>query len=64
MRDMKSVRISPFRDLLSEEEVPPYPYNKTFEEGEWDPLCVLHTSGSTGLPKPIVVMQVSSKDLF
>ncbi|KAK3948964.1 hypothetical protein QBC32DRAFT_408241 [Pseudoneurospora amorphoporcata] len=34
-----------------------FPYNKTFEEAEWDPLMVLHTSGSTGLPKPVVARQ-------
>ncbi|KAK3343348.1 hypothetical protein B0H65DRAFT_590229 [Neurospora tetraspora] len=34
-----------------------FPYNKTFEEAEWDPLMVLHTSGSTGFPKPIVARQ-------
>ncbi|KAK2603822.1 hypothetical protein QQS21_004024 [Conoideocrella luteorostrata] len=35
----------------------PFPYTKTFEEARWDPLVVLHTSGSTGIPKPIVVRQ-------
>ncbi|KAH7635497.1 hypothetical protein B0T09DRAFT_405537 [Sordaria sp. MPI-SDFR-AT-0083] len=34
-----------------------FPYNKTFEEAEWDPLLLLHTSGSTGFPKPIVARQ-------
>jgi acyl-coenzyme A synthetase/AMP-(fatty) acid ligase len=30
-----------------------YPYNKTFEEAKSDTVLVLHTSGSTGNPKPI-----------
>jgi len=31
-----------------------YPYTKTFDEAKNDPYLILHTSGSTGLPKPIV----------
>jgi acyl-coenzyme A synthetase/AMP-(fatty) acid ligase len=31
-----------------------YPYTKTFAEAKNDPFLVLHTSGSTGMPKPIV----------
>ncbi|KAG5981724.1 putative NRPS-like protein biosynthetic cluster [Claviceps digitariae] len=38
-------------------ETSPFPYTKTFEEARFDPLVVLHTSGSTGIPKPIVVRQ-------
>ncbi|KAI9170598.1 Non-canonical non-ribosomal peptide synthetase FUB8 [Paramyrothecium foliicola] len=34
-----------------------FPYNRRFEEAAWDPLVILHTSGSTGLPKPILVRQ-------
>lgn len=30
-----------------------YPYNKSFEEAENDPIICCHTSGSTGAPKPI-----------
>ncbi|KAJ3529470.1 hypothetical protein NM208_g9741 [Fusarium decemcellulare] len=30
-----------------------YPYNKTFEEAKSEPFAVLHTSGSTGMPKPL-----------
>lgn len=31
----------------------PYPYTKTFEEAKGEPVMILHTSGSTGAPKPI-----------
>ncbi|KAF3769380.1 hypothetical protein M406DRAFT_96027 [Cryphonectria parasitica EP155] len=45
-------------DLLA---VPPSPfaYEKPFEAGRWDPLFVLHTSGSTGIPKPLIWTQES-----
>lgn len=38
---------------------PPLPYLKQFDQARWDPLVVLHTSGSTGIPKPIVMRQGS-----
>lgn len=37
----------------------PFAYSETFEVARWQPLVVLHTSGSTGVPKPIVVRQGS-----
>ena len=30
------------------------PFTKTFEEALSDPLFVVHTSGSTGIPKPLI----------
>lgn len=30
-----------------------FPYNKSFDQARQDPLTVMHTSGSTGFPKPI-----------
>lgn len=54
---MHAIEVSPTDAWFPEDEVPHFPYNKTFEEGEWDPFSVLHTSGSTGLPKPIIVRQ-------
>ena len=32
-----------------------YDYNNTFEEAAQDPFIVIHISGSTGLPKPIIL---------
>lgn len=39
---------------LLEKVHPHYPYEKSFEQARTDPLVVLHTSGTTGLPKPII----------
>ncbi|KAK4164744.1 putative dehydrogenase [Cladorrhinum sp. PSN259] len=52
--DMISIITFPIEKWFPNETIEPYPYNKTFEEAEWEPLLVLHTSGSTGFPKPIV----------
>jgi hypothetical protein len=56
-RPIESMMVSSSEVWLSSEEVAPFPYNKTWEEARWDPLVVLHTSGSTGIPKPIIVRQ-------
>ena len=40
--------IPTLEELLQEEDVPPYPYEKPYEEAKNDPIFVLHTSGSTG----------------
>ena len=42
-------------ELLADGEARQYKFNKVFEEAKDDPLMILHTSGSTGLPKPIVL---------
>ncbi|KAM5348626.1 hypothetical protein ACJ41O_008450 [Fusarium nematophilum] len=31
-----------------------YPYTKTFEEAKSEPFVIFHTSGSTGMPKPVI----------
>lgn len=54
---MQAVQVSPLEEWFPETDVPHFPYTKTFSQAEWDPLVVLHTSGSTGLPKPIIVRQ-------
>ncbi|CAI6332749.1 unnamed protein product [Periconia digitata] len=38
-------------DAMSCEE---FPYEKTFDEAKMHPCMVIHTSGSTGLPRPVV----------
>ena len=50
---MKVLNIAEVDDILQPEAVPDYAYNKTFDEASQEPFCVLHTSGSTGNPKPI-----------
>lgn len=43
-------------DLLDgDTPVRPYPYTKTYEEAAHDPILILHSSGTTAAPKPIVV---------
>lgn len=39
---------------LCDEAAEAYPYHKTYEEARLEPWVVLHTSGSTGMPKPII----------
>lgn len=55
-REMKAFAV-PETDFLLQADCEPLPYRGTFEEAEWDPMGVLHTSGSTGFPKPIVIRQ-------
>ena len=35
--------------------VEPLPFRLTWEEAKDNPFCILHTSGSTGIPKPVFV---------
>ncbi|QPG94061.1 putative secondary metabolism biosynthetic enzyme [Epichloe festucae Fl1] len=60
-----SWQVPPWEEWLRAEPTL-FPYTKTYEEARWDPLVVLHTSGSTGIPKPIIVRQGSMgvSDLF
>lgn len=47
--------IRTFDEWLAQESVAHYPYEKNFEEAAHDPFIIIHTSGSTGLPKPITL---------
>lgn len=37
------------------DSVEPFPFPLTWEEAKYKPFCILHTSGSTGIPKPVFV---------
>lgn len=55
---VKEYRMSTFEVLELEElltqRYPLHEYSKTFEEAKLEPLVVLHTSGTTGTPKPVI----------
>ena len=52
--NVESVSIESLDDLL-DIEAPLFPYHFTFDEAVRHPIVVLHSSGSTGLPKPVVM---------
>lgn len=52
-RPMKVLDIPEISNLLDAESIEYFPYEKTFDEAMNDPFCILHTSGTTGVPKPI-----------
>ncbi|KAK5996265.1 Non-canonical non-ribosomal peptide synthetase FUB8-like protein [Cladobotryum mycophilum] len=53
---MESIQASS-PDVWLEAETTPFPYSATYEEARWHPYVAIHTSGSTGIPKPIIVRQ-------
>ena len=52
-RPMKTATVPELQELLDDTPAPMYPYTKNFAQARKDPCLVLHTTGSTGLPKPI-----------
>ncbi|KAI0449144.1 acetyl-CoA synthetase-like protein [Xylaria acuta] len=47
--------VLPSFDQMLESSPSPYLYEKAFDNAENEPILVLHSSGSTGLPKPIIM---------
>ena len=52
-RPMKVLNLPSLDEMLAAESTKAFAYTKTFEDAANDPFCFLHTSGSTGVPKPI-----------
>ncbi|KAM5341912.1 hypothetical protein ACJ41O_014943 [Fusarium nematophilum] len=52
-RPMTVLQLPLLDELLDAASTEAFPYTKTFEEAVNDPFCFLHTSGTTGVPKPI-----------
>ncbi|KAL9598405.1 MAG: hypothetical protein Q9219_004495 [cf. Caloplaca sp. 3 TL-2023] len=53
-REIPVVTAPALHDLLDEGSNVPFAYAKSWAEAQSDPWIVFHTSGTTGLPKPIV----------
>lgn len=51
---MRTLVMEPLSDIYAGKNEDAFPYTKSYEEAKNDPFAVLHTSGSTGIPKPIV----------
>lgn len=49
-KPLKHVVVPSLEELLDMNEVPHYPYDKSFDEAKNDPFVILHTSGTTGMP--------------
>ena len=53
---MKTISIPGQGDFLQDDTVEHYPYSMTYDEARLEPLVVLHTSGSIGIPKPVIMV--------
>jgi acyl-CoA synthetase (AMP-forming)/AMP-acid ligase II len=53
VRSMQVLSLPKLDELLDAASMPPFTYTKTFAEVSQEPFCMLHTSGTTGTPKPI-----------
>ena len=52
-KSMQVLELPEVDELLNAESTKPFLYDKTFGSAVNDPFCILHTSGTTGVPKPI-----------
>lgn len=49
----KDLAVSPLADWLKDEPLRHYPYTRSWADAWQDPVAIFHSSGTTGLPKPI-----------
>lgn len=52
-KSMRILELPSLEELLDAETTEPFPFLKTFKEAVHEPFCITHTSGTTGVPKPI-----------
>lgn len=52
-KSLQVLKLPEVNELLDAEGTEPFSYDKKFETALSEPFCVLHTSGTTGVPKPI-----------
>ena len=50
---MKVLELPSIDELLDADEIELFVYDRLFQDAVNDPFCILHTSGTTGVPKPI-----------
>ena len=55
LKGIESLAIPDLDHFLEPGETPAFGYEPSFEKARNEPLVVLHTSGSSGIPKPITV---------
>ncbi|EXM17844.1 Chloramphenicol acetyltransferase-like domain superfamily [Fusarium oxysporum f. sp. vasinfectum] len=53
-RYMRVLELPSVDELLEAESTEPFVFDKAFESVINEPFCILHTSGTTGVPKPIL----------
>ncbi|KAF5565221.1 nonribosomal peptide synthetase [Fusarium napiforme] len=51
---MRVLELPSVDELLDAESTEPFLFDKAFESAINEPFCILHTSGTTGVPKPIL----------
>ncbi|KAF9766433.1 hypothetical protein IL306_001183, partial [Fusarium sp. DS 682] len=51
---MRVLELPSIDELLDAESTEPFVFDKTFASAVDEPFCILHTSGTTGVPKPIL----------
>ncbi|ETS80303.1 hypothetical protein PFICI_07832 [Pestalotiopsis fici W106-1] len=58
--------LPPLEHWLDASDVPNYPFTKTWEEAKPHPAFVIHSSGTTGIPKPLrhTLESVSTNDMI